>query len=155
MKDRRRVVLRRIPDRGWKPSRATALARCIGFRCNPRQPTPAPILQGQPGIIHPPTICERTDQVLKLSPCLFNNTILAFQHDSHPTEIPDFRSAHYQGLDIETPSGEDTRDPRQHTRLVLYQAIKDMATKPFKENSENFYDATHFLKGCNDGGGVL
>jgi len=54
---------------------------------------------------------KRTYQVLELSPRLFNDTILTFEHDSHPTEIPNFRPAYNEGLDIKTPSGKDTRDP--------------------------------------------
>ena len=100
-------------------------------------------------------VVEQTDQVFKLSPRLLHNPILALQHDRHPTEIPDFRPAHYQGFNVETPSGKDARDSRQHTGLILYQAIQDVAAKPCKEHAENFRDATHFLKGCKDGGGVL
>lgn len=66
-----------------------------------------------PGSYSPPShpFSKRTDQVFELSPRLFNDTILTFQHNSHPTEIPNFRPAYNEGFDVETPSGEDTRNP--------------------------------------------
>jgi len=51
---------------------------------------------------------KKTNQVLKLSSCLFNNTILTSENDTHSRKITDFCSAYDKRVDVEPPSGKDT-----------------------------------------------
>jgi hypothetical protein len=54
----------------------------------------------------------RTYKVFKLSPSLFNNSILTAQNDTHATQVAYLGSADDQGVDIESPACENSRNAR-------------------------------------------
>jgi len=68
-----------------------------------------------------------THEILQLPPCLLHNAILSAYDDGHPTQVPDFSPAHHQRVDIEATPSKDTRYAGQHTRFVLYKAVKDVS----------------------------
>ena len=67
------------------------------------------------------------DQVLELPPRLFDDAVLAGEHDCHAGEVFDFGVADDEGVDVEAAGGEDTGDAREDTRFVLHQAVEDVA----------------------------
>lgn len=50
-----------------------------------------------------------THQVLKLSPCLLNNSILSTQNDTHATQVPDLGAANDQRVNVEATASENAR----------------------------------------------
>ena len=70
-----------------------------------------------------------TYQVLQLSPGLLYDAVLSAQDDAHATEVADLRPAHDERVDVEATSSKDPRDAREHTRLVLHEAVEDMPTR--------------------------
>ena len=106
---------------------------------------------------------RETNQVLQLTPCLFNNSILTSQDDAHSTQIANFSPAHDQRVDVKSASCKGTRDTRQDSRFILNKAIKNMSVRGnagctalniFAMSHASFH-GTHFLYGCKLGGGVL
>lgn len=66
------------------------------------------------------------DQVLQLPARLLNNTVLTGQDNGHAGEIINLGVANNERVDVEASGSQDTRDARQHTRLVLDQAVQDV-----------------------------
>lgn len=67
-----------------------------------------------------------TDKIFDLSASLFDDTVLASKDDTHPTEVSNFRSAHHQGIDVETSTGKNPGHARQHSGLVLNETIENV-----------------------------
>lgn len=66
------------------------------------------------------------DKVIQLAASLLDDTILALQHDGHAREILNLGVANDQTVDVEAAGGQDTRHARQHTGLVLNEAVQDV-----------------------------
>lgn len=66
------------------------------------------------------------DKVVQLSACLLDDTVLALQHDGHAGQILNLGVANDQAVDVEAPGGQDPRHARQHTGLILHQAVQDV-----------------------------
>lgn len=67
------------------------------------------------------------DEVLELPPSLLNDAFLARQHNGHAGQVLDLGVAHDERVNVEAASGQNTRQPRQHTGLVLDQAVEDVS----------------------------
>jgi hypothetical protein len=72
---------------------------------------------------------RETNQVFQLTPCLFNNSILTSQDDTHSTQIANFSPAHDQRVDVKSASCKGTRNTRQDSRFILNKAIKNMSVR--------------------------
>lgn len=70
---------------------------------------------------------ERTNEILQLSPCLFDDAILTSQNDAHATQVINLSRADDEGIDIESSGGEDSRNAREHSGLVLDEAVERVA----------------------------
>lgn len=68
-------------------------------------------------------------QVFQLSSSLLNNAVLAGQDDGHARQILHLGVAHNQRVNVETSGSEDTGETREHTRLVLDQAVEDVTLR--------------------------
>lgn len=67
------------------------------------------------------------DQVLELAAGLLDDAVLAREDNGHAGEVLDLGAADDEGVNVEAAGGEDARDAREHTRLVLDQAVEDVA----------------------------
>lgn len=67
------------------------------------------------------------DKVLELAAGLLDNAVLALQHNGHARQVVDLGVAHDQAVNVEATSGQNARDAREHTGLVLHQAIQDVS----------------------------
>jgi hypothetical protein len=66
-------------------------------------------------------------QVLELATGLLNDTVLALKDDGHTREIGNLGVADDERINVEATSGQNTRDAREHTGLVLNKTVEDMA----------------------------
>lgn len=71
--------------------------------------------------------CNNTYEIFELSPCLFHDTVLPTQDDTHTREVTDFSSADDEGVDVDASSCKDTRHAREDTRFILHQTIEDVS----------------------------
>jgi hypothetical protein len=96
----------------------------------------------------------RTNEILKLPSSLLNNSILTLEDDAHPGEISNLGSADDQGVcqgaarnvelselrrdyeeeesgltDVKASGGQDTRNSRKDSRLVLNETVQDVSDK--------------------------
>jgi hypothetical protein len=69
------------------------------------------------------------DQILELASCLLNHSLLTLEHNRHARKVLYLGVAHHQSVDVEDSSCENPRHPGQHTGLILYQAVEDMALR--------------------------
>lgn len=67
-----------------------------------------------------------TNEVFQLSPSLFDDTILALEYDTHATEVGNFSAAYDQRVDVESSAGQNTRNTREDTGLVLNETVQDV-----------------------------
>lgn len=66
------------------------------------------------------------NQVLELAAGLLDNTLLALQDDGHARQVIDLGVADYETVDVEATSSQDAGNTREHTGLVLHQAVEDV-----------------------------
>lgn len=66
------------------------------------------------------------DQVLELASSLLNDAVLASQDDGHSGQVINLGVADDERVNVESSGGKNTRQTRQHTRLVLDQAVENM-----------------------------
>lgn len=69
------------------------------------------------------------DEVVQLSAGLFDDTVLALQHDGHARQILDLGVADDQAVDVEAPGSQNSRHAGQHTGLILHQAVQDVTLR--------------------------
>lgn len=81
--------------------------------------------------------CAEAYEILKLPPSLLDNSILAAQHNTHATEIPDFCATNNERINVETSACEDARDTREHTRLILNKTVENMSDSEDEVNRED------------------
>ena len=74
-------------------------------------------LDGHCGIEMP--YLHHIDQLVQLLDDLFERSRLDVDHDGDATEPLVVRRRHGEGVDVESPAGEQAGNPRQHARLVL------------------------------------
>ncbi len=67
-----------------------------------------------------------THQVLELPPGLFDDAVLTAEDDAHLREVADLCPAHNKGVDVEPASGEDARDAREDSWLVVHETVEHM-----------------------------
>ena len=87
------------------------------------------------------------NEVLELATGLLDNAILTLQHNGHAREVGDFGRAHDQRVDVEAAGGQDTGHARQHTGLVLHEAVQDVAV------ARRLRGQRGFVQDARDGGG--
>jgi len=66
-------------------------------------------------------------QILELTAGLLNDTVLTLEDDGHTREVGNLGVADDQRVNVEATSGQNTRDAREHTGLVLNKTVEDMA----------------------------
>lgn len=71
---------------------------------------------------------------------MLDDAILAREYNGHAGEVIDFGVAYDQRIDVETSSSQDTGDTGEHSRLVLYKTIEDMALGWFARGSGRFVE---------------
>jgi hypothetical protein len=128
-----------------------------------------------------------TYEVFELPAGLLDDAVLALEDDAHAREVSDLGLAHDERVcalaggilwgikvgkvrtpslpvrcartNVEAPAGEDTRHAREHTRLVLHEAVEQVAVGQLAlavcTRLPRGDDATHRLYGSVDGAGVL
>lgn len=87
------------------------------------------------------------NKVFELAAGLLNNTILTLQHNRHAREVGDFGGADDQRVDVEATGGQNTGHARQHTGLVLDEAVQDVAV------ARRLRGQRGFVQDARDGGG--
>lgn len=65
-------------------------------------------------------------EILQLPASLLHDAVVASQDDGHAGQVRDLGVADDQRLNVEAASGNDTREARQDTRLILNQTIQNM-----------------------------
>jgi hypothetical protein len=66
------------------------------------------------------------DEILELAAGLLYDALLSLQDNSHAREVIDFGVADNKTVNVEATSSQNTRDTREHTGLVLDQAVEDV-----------------------------
>lgn len=66
------------------------------------------------------------DEVIQLAASLLDNAVLTLQHNGHAREVLNLSVANDQTVDVEATSSKDTRHTRQHTGLVLDEAVQNV-----------------------------
>lgn len=69
------------------------------------------------------------DQIFQLSSGLLDNAVLAGQDDGHARQVLHLGVAHNQRVNVEASGSENTREAREHTRLVLDQTVEDVTLR--------------------------
>jgi len=93
-------------------------------------------------------------EILELATSLLDDAILALQHDGHAREVGDFSATNNERVDVETAGSQDTRDAREHTRLVLHQAVEDVAVTRRRAGDRRFVEDAGDCGGGRDAGGL-
>ena len=65
-----------------------------------------------------------THEVFELPPRLLDDAVLAAEDDAHATQVADLRAAHDERVDVEPSAGQDPRDAREHSWLVLHETVQ-------------------------------
>jgi hypothetical protein len=67
------------------------------------------------------------DEVLELAAGLLDDAILSGEHNCHAGEVLDLGVAHDKTVDVEAAGSENPRNTGEHSRLILNQAVEDVA----------------------------
>jgi hypothetical protein len=86
-------------------------------------------------------------EVLELAAGLLDNAILPLQDNGHAREVGDLGGADDQRVDVEAARGQDPGHARQHARLVLHEAVQDVAV------ARRLRGQRGFVQDARDGGG--
>jgi len=69
---------------------------------------------------------QMTYKIFELPPGLFDDGILTAENDAHPTEVANLCPTDDQRVNVEATACQDTRHPRQDTRLILHETVENM-----------------------------